>query len=410
MTRRGYGHQHAIAGSGRRAASPGGSQRRRRAARDPAHPAVPPAVAGARRGLARRLAGPAGHGDLRLGAGERWRREGPGLRLVSSRCACCPALVLGPLAGVMADRWDRRYTMVVCDLLRFVLFASIPTVALFSSDAAITVGWAAIATFLIESDHADLDPGQGRRGPEPDPAGPAGSRQPAHADHDVRHHAGARRRGAGRAQPALPVAGALRRDVAVWAAPSSLALYFLAFSRLATALVVFFGIREISGHNGGGHSETACCASSSTAGASSAGRRMVRGLVLGILGAFAAGGVVIGTGPVLRPVARRRRRDLRHPVRGDLHRSRAGHRPGPAPDRRAVPAALVRPEHHAGRRLGRRCSRWRRTCRWRSSARCWSAPARAWPSCPAPRCSAARSTTRCAAGSSRSCRPAPGWC
>jgi dTMP kinase len=62
-----------------------------------------------------------------------------------------PALVLGPLAGVMADRWDRRYTMVVCDVLRFVLFASIPTVALFSDDATITVGWAAIATFIIES-------------------------------------------------------------------------------------------------------------------------------------------------------------------------------------------------------------------------------------------------------------------
>src|SRR5205823_12640375 len=35
-----------------------------------------------------------------------------------------PALVLGPLAGVFADRWDRRYTMVVCDVIRFVLFAS----------------------------------------------------------------------------------------------------------------------------------------------------------------------------------------------------------------------------------------------------------------------------------------------
>ncbi len=41
-----------------------------------------------------------------------------------------PALVLGPVAGVFADRFDRRYTMVICDLLRFVLFASIPLVAL----------------------------------------------------------------------------------------------------------------------------------------------------------------------------------------------------------------------------------------------------------------------------------------
>ena len=39
-----------------------------------------------------------------------------------------PALVLGPVAGVFADRFDRRWTMVICDLLRFVLFASIPLV------------------------------------------------------------------------------------------------------------------------------------------------------------------------------------------------------------------------------------------------------------------------------------------
>src|SRR5258705_38842 len=37
-----------------------------------------------------------------------------------------PALLLGPIAGVLADRFDRRITMVLCDLVRFVLFASIP--------------------------------------------------------------------------------------------------------------------------------------------------------------------------------------------------------------------------------------------------------------------------------------------
>jgi dTMP kinase len=29
-----------------------------------------------------------------------------------------PSLVLGPLAGVFADRFDRRYTMVITDLMR----------------------------------------------------------------------------------------------------------------------------------------------------------------------------------------------------------------------------------------------------------------------------------------------------
>src|SRR5262252_8987168 len=31
-----------------------------------------------------------------------------------------PALILGPVAGVVADRWDRRYTMVFCDPVRCV--------------------------------------------------------------------------------------------------------------------------------------------------------------------------------------------------------------------------------------------------------------------------------------------------
>src|SRR5581483_9185467 len=39
-----------------------------------------------------------------------------------------PALVLGPIAGVLADRFDRRVVMVICDLARFVLFFSIPVV------------------------------------------------------------------------------------------------------------------------------------------------------------------------------------------------------------------------------------------------------------------------------------------
>ena len=39
-----------------------------------------------------------------------------------------PAIVIGPLAGVVADRLDRRYTMVICDVIRFGLFLSIPLV------------------------------------------------------------------------------------------------------------------------------------------------------------------------------------------------------------------------------------------------------------------------------------------
>ena len=44
-----------------------------------------------------------------------------------------PALVFGAIAGVFADRFDRRYTMVVCDLLRFAFFLTIPVASLLRS-------------------------------------------------------------------------------------------------------------------------------------------------------------------------------------------------------------------------------------------------------------------------------------
>ncbi|MFA5315425.1 MAG: MFS transporter, partial [Candidatus Omnitrophota bacterium] len=37
-----------------------------------------------------------------------------------------PVFLIGPLAGVYVDRWDRRRTMVVCDILRGILILLIP--------------------------------------------------------------------------------------------------------------------------------------------------------------------------------------------------------------------------------------------------------------------------------------------
>lgn len=53
-----------------------------------------------------------------------------------------PAMLLGPLAGALADKLDRRHQMVVCDVLRAGLFLSIPLVG--------ELAWLFIATFLIE--------------------------------------------------------------------------------------------------------------------------------------------------------------------------------------------------------------------------------------------------------------------
>lgn len=54
-----------------------------------------------------------------------------------------PAVVFGPVAGALADRFDRRRLMVVTDVLRFVVFASIPVVG--------TLTWLLVATVIVET-------------------------------------------------------------------------------------------------------------------------------------------------------------------------------------------------------------------------------------------------------------------
>ena len=97
-----------------------------------------------------------------------------------------PAMVLGPLAGAFADRFDRRKTMVVCDLLRFALFASIPLVD--------NLIWLFVAQFLIEALSLFWIPAKEAAVPNLLAQGPAGAGQPAVPDHHLRPHAGARRR------------------------------------------------------------------------------------------------------------------------------------------------------------------------------------------------------------------------
>ncbi|WP_051342012.1 bifunctional MFS transporter/dTMP kinase [Pseudonocardia spinosispora] len=53
-----------------------------------------------------------------------------------------PPLLFGPIAGVLADRFDRRKVMVTCDVVRFGLFFSIPLVG--------SLWWLFAATFMIE--------------------------------------------------------------------------------------------------------------------------------------------------------------------------------------------------------------------------------------------------------------------
>jgi dTMP kinase len=204
-----------------------------------------------------------------------------------------PALLLGPIAGVIADRFDRRYTMVITDLIRFVFYASIPIVPLLGASPAVTVTWATIATFVGETMTLIWIPAKEAAVPNLIPR----SRIEISNQLTLVTTYGITPVLAALSLSAL-TAGAQHSGVTLppWAQPVQLALYINALSRLATALVVFFGIREI----GGKSPQRQQVAQQSMLrqfldGWKYIGRtRLVRGLVLGIYGAFAAGGVVIG--------------------------------------------------------------------------------------------------------------------
>ncbi|GAA4693331.1 dTMP kinase [Phytohabitans rumicis] len=204
-----------------------------------------------------------------------------------------PALILGPFAGVMADRFDRRLTMVICDLLRFVLFASIPIVALFSENAGITVGWAAIATFFIETVTLMWIPAKEAAVPNLIPK----SRLEIANQLTLITTYGLTPVLAGLGIAALDrILRTANTTPPEWAEAANLALYFNALSRLAMALVVYFGIKEISGRQGQHKDVQQSMMRQFLDGWKYVGKTpLVRGLVLGILGAFAGGGIVIGT-------------------------------------------------------------------------------------------------------------------
>lgn len=197
-----------------------------------------------------------------------------------------PSIVLGPLAGVFADRFDRRLTMVASDVLRAALFLSIPIVqdltALF------------IASFLIECVSLFFNPAKD-----------------ASVPNLVRRNQieAANQLGLITTYGLTPVlAAALFSGLALLSErlagsvpffetnQVSLALYFNAATFLVCAVIVW-RIKQISGHRDGAGEQQAGLWSLLREGVAFVrSSTLLRGLIVGILGAFAAGGAVIGAG------------------------------------------------------------------------------------------------------------------
>lgn len=192
-----------------------------------------------------------------------------------------PAVVIGPLAGYVADHLDRRTTLVWGDAVRGLLFLTIPLVG--------TLWWVFVVTVLVEAVSLVWGPAKDATVPNlvaPEQLEPAnqislattyGSAVPAAALFSLLTLVD---------RVAPGVMGLFERGAV------DVALYLNGLSFLASGVVIA-GLRQIP--RGPAAVEHQGVLTAVLDGWSYVGRTpVVRGLVLGMVGAFAAGGVVVG--------------------------------------------------------------------------------------------------------------------
>ena len=195
-----------------------------------------------------------------------------------------PALVFGPLAGVLADRFDRRKVMVICDLCRFGLFFSIPLAG--------SLFWLFAATFLIEICSMFWIPAK-------DASIPNLLRRPDQVE-TANQLSLAMTYGVAviTASGLFTVVSSVGKFFGAHPSPTTtvyIALMINGAGYLLTALTVWFRIPEISGKSPGRPQEgqPGLLALLRDGFRFVGSTPLIRGLVIGIMGAFAAGGAVI---------------------------------------------------------------------------------------------------------------------
>jgi len=196
-----------------------------------------------------------------------------------------PALLLGPVAGALADRFDRRKTMIIGDLIRGALFVSIP---LFPS-----LTWIYAAKFLAGVTSQFWNPAAAATMPN---LVPKEKLERANQLSLVTTYGSAPLAAGVFSVLALVSHGLSAVSPVFKTDQANLALYFNAASYFVSAITVWF-LREI-----GGRRERTRISVPSTAKAIWEGwffirkTPVVRGLVIGMLGAFSAAGVIVGLG------------------------------------------------------------------------------------------------------------------
>jgi dTMP kinase len=194
-----------------------------------------------------------------------------------------PSVFLGPLAGVLADRFDRRKLMVICDILRTALYISIPIVNNYL--------WLYTAIILVECVTLFWSPAKEASVPNLVP------RNKLESANQVSLLA---------AYGTAPIAAAIFAILALFSnalgsfLPSfagnavDIALYINALS-FAFAAYTIWGIHEIPKIKESKQDTEASVAKSLWQGWKAVSdSKIIRGLIFGMVGAFVAAGAVIG--------------------------------------------------------------------------------------------------------------------
>jgi dTMP kinase len=193
-----------------------------------------------------------------------------------------PAVFLGPIAGVIADKLDRRKLMVNCDILRTALYISIPI--------ANNYFWLYTAMILVECITLFWSPAKEASVPNLVP------RDKLENANQVSLLA---------AYGTAPVAAALFTFLSLFTSAINaafstnvtaveLALFANALS-FAFAAFTIWGLREIPKGAAAKHAtETGILKSLHEGWKAVSGSKLIRGLIVGMVGAFVAAGAVIG--------------------------------------------------------------------------------------------------------------------
>ena len=199
-----------------------------------------------------------------------------------------PALLFGPLAGAVADKFDRRTNMIIGDVIRAVLYITIPINL--SVGFANQLTWVYIVQFLASCASLFWTPAKDASVPNLVP--PDKLEQANQLSLFTTYGT-------------APVAGLVFALLALISAHISpyfstnqvdLALYFNTVTFIVSALTIFM-LRELKRRPKSSISTPSVLKSIWEGWKFLGQTQVVRGIVVGMTGAFAAGGVVVGLGP-----------------------------------------------------------------------------------------------------------------